>query len=275
GQYEGLRALVVLDGDPGTPALREAAAWCASEEGRAAGVHLVCLAETAPASPASPVAETFEAACARLAAFRDCGAAALLSGDVATAVHVVRTVGGRLAGHGTTGTVDAVSAAWAERFARALAPLRTDAARGAPRTAATASPLPQAVRLLDELGLARATPASLLARWASAADEAPGGRVLGVLGAGPEGPAQADLGGTQGPHLIIEGPAGSGRTELLRALAASLAAGERPDRLGLVLVDGAGAPPEGAGLGVCAELPHVTTVLRAQDPVRMREFAQA
>ncbi|NEA40904.1 FtsK/SpoIIIE domain-containing protein, partial [Streptomyces sp. SID11385] len=56
---------------------------------------------------------------------------------------------------------------------------------------------------------------------------------------------------------------------------ASLAAGERPDRLGLVLVDGAGAPPEGAGLGVCAELPHVTTVLRAQDPVRMREFAQA
>ncbi|MFD4754898.1 MULTISPECIES: FHA domain-containing protein [unclassified Streptomyces] len=275
GQYEGLRTLVVLDGDPGTPALREAAAWCASAEGRAAGVHLVCLAETAAASPASPVAETFEAACAQVAAFRDCGAVALLSGDVATAVHVLRAAHGRLAGHGTTGTVDAVSAAWAERFARALAPLRTDAAQGAPRTAATASPLPQAVRLLDELGLARATPASLLARWASAAEEAREGRVLGVLGAGPEGPAHVDLGGAQGPHLIIEGPAGSGRTELLRALAASLAAGERPDRLGLVLVDGAGAQPEGAGLGVCAELPHVTTVLRAQDPVRMREFAQA
>ncbi|MET8557254.1 FHA domain-containing protein [Streptomyces sp. NPDC004959] len=275
GQYEGLRTLVVLDGDPGTPALREAAAWCASAEGRAAGVHLVCLAETAAASPASPVAETFEAACAQVAAFRDCGAVALLSGDVATAVHVLRTARGRLAGNGTTGTVDAVSAAWAERFARALAPLRTDAAQGAPRTAATAAPLPQAVRLLDELGLARATPASLLARWASAAEEAPGGRVLGVLGAGPEGPAHVDLGGAQGPHLIIEGPAGSGRTELLRALAASLAAGERPDRLGLVLVDGAGAPPDGAGLGVCADLPHVTTVLRAQDPVRMREFAQA
>ncbi|SCD34553.1 FtsK/SpoIIIE family protein, partial [Streptomyces sp. TverLS-915] len=275
GQYEGLRTLVVLDGDPGTPALREAAAWCASAEGRAAGVHLVCLAETAAASPASPVAETFEAACAQVAAFRDCGAVALLSGDVATAVHVLRAAHGRLAGHGTTGTVDAVSAAWAERFARALAPLRTDAAQGAPRTAATASPLPQAVRLLDELGLARATPASLLARWASAAEEAREGRVLGVLGAGPEGPAHVDLGGAQGPHLIIEGPAGSGRTELLRALAASLAAGERPDRLGLVLVDGAGAQPEGAGLGVCGELPHVTTVLRAQDPVRMREFAQA
>ncbi|MEU6443577.1 FHA domain-containing protein [Streptomyces sp. NPDC047046] len=273
GQYEGLRTLVVLDGDPGTPALREAAAWCAGAEGRAAGVHLVCLAETDAAS--SPVAETFEEACGRLAAFRDCGAVALLSGDVATAVHVARTAHGRLAGQGTTGTVDAVSAAWAERFARALAPLRTDAAQGAPRTAATASPLPQAVRLLDELGLARATPASLLARWASAAEEAPGGRVLGVLGAGPEGPAHVDLGGARGPHLIIEGPAGSGRTELLRALAASLAAGERPDRLGLVLVDGAGAPPEGAGLGVCADLPHVTTVLRAQDPVRMREFAQA
>ncbi|EFL02180.1 predicted protein [Streptomyces sp. SPB78] len=67
-----------------------------------------------------------------------------------------------------------------------------------------------------------------MARWASAAEEAREGRGLGVLGAGPEGPAHVDLGGAQGPHLIIEGPAGSGRTELLRALAASLAAGERP-----------------------------------------------
>ncbi|QKW06811.1 FHA domain-containing protein [Streptomyces sp. NA04227] len=176
-----------------------------------------------------------------------------------------------------TGTVDAVSPAWAERFARALAPLRTDSAGGGrPRVSA---PLPQTARLLDELGLQRATPASLLARWASAADDtaSPGGRALAVLGAGPRGPVPLDL-VAEGPHAVIAGPAGSGRSELLRAVAASLAAAERPDRLAVVLVDGrdgTAAPARGEGLRACTDLPHVTTHLTANDPVRMREFAQA
>ncbi|MER5579354.1 FtsK/SpoIIIE domain-containing protein, partial [Streptomyces massasporeus] len=129
-------------------------------------------------------------------------------------------------------------------------------------------------------GLARATPASLMARWADAADdaEALGGRVRAVLGAGPRGPVCADL-AAQGPHLLIEGPPGSGRTELLRAVVASLAAAERPDRLGIVLVDGRGGPGAGGGHGeglrVCTDVPHVTTLLMAHDPVRMREFAQS
>lgn len=113
------------------------------------------------------------------------------------------------------------------------------------------SPLPQAARLLDELGLARATPPSLMTRWADAADdpESLGGRAWAVLGAGPRGPVCADL-VAEGPHLLIEGPAGSGRTELLRAVVASLAAAERPDRLSIVLMDGrdsvsAGVPPPG------------------------------
>lgn len=111
--------------------------------------------------------------------------------------------------------------------------------------------------------------------------EAPGqawdsGRPVLVLGAGPRGPLSVDL-ADEGPHLLIEGPAGSGRTELLRAVAASLAASARPDRLGILLVDGAGGKPEerGEGLLPCTELPHVFTHLVASDPVRMREFAQA
>ncbi len=142
--------------------------------------------------------------------------------------------------------------------------------------------LPQAARLLDELGLARATPASLMTRWADAADdtEALGGRAHAVLGAGPRGPVAADL-AADGPHLLIEGPAGSGRTELLRALVASLAAAERPDRLTMVLMDGrdttgaGGGGNGGDGLRVCTDVPHVTTHLTANDPVRMREFAQS
>lgn len=275
----GSRTVVVVDGDPGSAGLREAAVRLAGEGARA-GIHVVCLAETVAASPASPVLDTYEAACAVSPAFRACGAVALLSGDVATALRLMRTAGGRPAGHGTVAAVDAVSAAWAERFARALAPLRTDGTAGEGH-ARVSAPLPQAARLLDELGLARATPASLMARWAAAADdpEALGGRAVAVLGAGPRGPVVADL-AADGPHLLAEGPAGSGRTELLRSVAASLAAAERPDRLGIVLVDGrdsggGSAGRQGAGLGVCTDLPHVTTHLVANDPVRMREFAQS
>ncbi|MEG8277777.1 FtsK/SpoIIIE domain-containing protein [Streptomyces sp. AHA2] len=283
--FPGPYTVVVVDGDPGGAGLRKAVARLALE-GPRAGIHVLCLAETAAASPASPVTETYEAACSVAPTFRQCGAVALLSGDVATALRLVRVAraGGDGSpagpvGHGTIATLDAVSPAWAERLARALAPLRTDEAGGG-RQPRVSAPLPRSARLLDELGLARATPASLMARWADAADdtEALGGRVRAVLGAGPRGPVCADL-AAQGPHLLIEGPPGSGRTELLRAVVASLAAAERPDRLGIVLVDGRGGPGAGGGPGeglrVCTDVPHVTTYLAAHDPVLMREFAQS
>ncbi|MUT93958.1 FHA domain-containing protein, partial [Streptomyces sp. Z38] len=280
--------VVVVDGDPGGADVRDALARLAVE-GPRGGVHLLCLAETPAASPASPLTETYEAACAVAPVFRDCGAVALLSGDVATALRllrVARTGDGSPpgpVGHGTLAAVDAVSAAWAERFARALAPLRPDGPAAGPHPRVSA-PLPPSARLLDELGLARATPASLMARWADAADDtgALGGRATAVLGAGPRGPVSADL-AADGPHLLVEGPSGSGRTELLRAVVASLAAAERPDRLGIVLVDGRGGPVTGSGaaagvgegLRVCTDVPHVSTHLSADDPVRMREFAQS
>ncbi|NNN36994.1 FHA domain-containing protein [Streptomyces sp. S3(2020)] len=318
--FEGPYTVLLVDSDPGGADVREAVARLALE-GPRAGIHVVCLAETAPASPASPVTETYETACAASPAFRECGAVALLSGDVATALRLLRVAqggapgsdatvvldsGNTLApgrtsgpvdetpaghpvsqahttgpvGHGTVAAVDAVSPAWAERFARALAPLRTDGA-GGERQPRVSAPLPQMARLLDELGLARATPASLMTRWADAADdtEALGGRAWAVLGAGPRGPVCADL-VADGPHLLIEGPAGSGRTELLRAVVASLAAAERPDRLSIVLMDGrdsvgTGGGGHGEGLRVCTDVPHVTTHLTANDPVRMREFAQS
>ncbi|MGW5127439.1 FHA domain-containing protein [Streptomyces sp. NPDC004069] len=315
--FAGPYTVVVVDGDPGGATVREAVARLA-HEGPRAGIHVVCLAETTPASPASPVTDTYEAACAVTPAFGACGAVALLSGDVATALRLMRVAGHPAAAHrnsgserfrrhadalrapradapaqapaaraphrtpispGTVAVVDAVSLAWAERFARALAPLRTDGP-GANRPARVSAPLPLSARLLDELGLARATPASLQARWADAADDtaALGGRAGAILGAGPRGPVCADL-VADGPHLLIEGPAGSGRTELLRSVVASLAAAERPDRLGIVLVDGRDGTGAGGGHGdglrVCTDVPHVTTHLTANDPVRMREFAQS
>ncbi|MEU2716756.1 FtsK/SpoIIIE domain-containing protein [Streptomyces sp. NPDC007205] len=276
--FPGPYTVVVVDGDPGGTALREAVARLAVA-GPRAGVHVVCLAETEPSSPASPVTLTYEAACAVTPTFRHCGAVALLSGDVATALQLMRVAPSGPVGPGSPAIVDAVSLAWAERFARALAPLRPDGPVGE-RDTRVATPLPQSARLLDELGLARATPASLMARWADAADDtqALGGRARAVLGAGPRGPVTVDL-VTDGPHLLVEGPAGSGRTESLRAVVASLAAAERPDRLGVVLIDGRDGVGAGAGRGeglrVCTDIPHVTTHLIANDPVRMREFAQS
>lgn len=165
--------------------------------------------------------------------------------------------------------VDAVSAAWAEHFARALAPLREADAQvtgGRSRYA-----LPGTVRLLDELDLALATPAKIAARWAEA--PAAVGAAGAVLGVGAGGRIAVDL-VAEGPHAVVGGAPGAGKTELLRSLAAALAAAERPDRLALVLVDGAGQE-RGEGLLACADLPHVSTHLVASDPVRMREFAQA
>ncbi|UQA97968.1 FtsK/SpoIIIE domain-containing protein [Streptomyces halobius] len=270
-RHQGPYTLVIVDGDLGSSALRETAARLASG-GAAAGIHLICLAETPAASPSSPLSATYEAARKASPAFGECGAVAVLSGDVATALRVVQPGSGP---NGTVATLDAVSDAWAERFARALAPLReadTTTMVGGRTVHRAAVPLPESTRLLDELGLARATPASLMARWAAALDsDRPS--VAAVLGAGPHGPLAADL-AADGSHLLVEGAAATGKTELLRSLAASLAAADRPDLLSMVLVDGGGSD-RGEGLRVCTDLPHVTTYLAASDPVRMREFAQA
>ncbi|MFQ6145413.1 FHA domain-containing protein, partial [Streptomyces seoulensis] len=167
--FTGPFTVVVVDGDPGGASVREAVARLA-QEGPRAGIHVLCLAEAAPASPASPVTETYDAACAVSPVFRACGAVALLSGDVATALRLMRVArpgseapsGGAphhrsdtaavphprehrrtesAAGSptpvspGTVAVVDAVSPAWAERFARALAPLRAADATGGDRPA--------------------------------------------------------------------------------------------------------------------------------------------
>jgi hypothetical protein len=82
-----------VDGDPGGADVRESVARLA-HEGSRAGIHVICLAETASASPASPVTDTYEAACETSPPFRECGAVALLSGDVATALRLLRVAPG-------------------------------------------------------------------------------------------------------------------------------------------------------------------------------------
>ncbi|WP_182911372.1 FtsK/SpoIIIE domain-containing protein [Actinomyces sp. 2119] len=86
-------------------------------------------------------------------------------------------------------------------------------------------------------------------------------RLEAVLGVGADGPVRADL-VEHGPHALLAGTTGSGKSELLVSWLLQLALGTSPARLTLVLVDYKG----GAAFGLLASLPHTAGVLTDLDP---------
>jgi len=142
-----------------------------------------------------------------------------------------------------------VTSAWAERLARPLAPVRDvsddDDAAG----------LPEACRLLDVLGLEPPDAEAIAARW-----QASGRSTRAVIGACYDGPFGIDL-RTDGPHGLIAGTTGAGKSELLQTLIASLAVVNRPDAMTFVLVDYKG----GSAFKDCVHLPHVTGMVTDLD----------
>ncbi|MBO0894914.1 MAG: hypothetical protein J2O39_11095, partial [Acidimicrobiales bacterium] len=139
-------------------------------------------------------------------------------------------------------TADGVVAAVAEEIARALAPVcdATPRARGQ-------TDLPHTVRLLDLIGLVDPTPGEVIRTW----HESGGSGTRAVIGAGLDGAYVVDL-VRDGPHGLVAGTTGAGKSELLQSLVASLALANRPDRLNFVLVDYKG----GSAFKDCARLPH-------------------
>lgn len=77
-------------------------------------------------------------------------------------------------------------------------------------------------------------------------------RTGALIGDTAEGPLHLDL-DADGPHLMVAGTTGSGKSELLRSLVLGLAAGTGPDALAFMLVDFKG----GATLAPLCGLPHV------------------
>ncbi|MBL1066193.1 FtsK/SpoIIIE domain-containing protein [Streptomyces sp. 7-21] len=137
---------------------------------------------------------------------------------------------------------------WCEEVARALAPVRdvtVDADGG----------LPPEVRLLPLIGQEPPEPAALVRGW----QRQPASTAF-VVGAGYDGPAVLDL-AADGPHGLIGGTTGSGKSELLQTMIASLAAANRPDELTFVLIDYKG----GSAFRECAELPHTLGMITDLD----------
>lgn len=196
-------------------------------EGPDVGIFLLCCARDLVSLPA------------------ECRATIEFGGDAGTRLRI-----------NTEGTAyedvvaDGVDERWAHRFARALAPLRDatpdDVAAG----------LPDTVRLLDLLGMDATDPGALETAWRATPR---GTRVpLGVQADGT--PYLLDL-AADGPHALLAGTTGSGKSELLQSLVASLAVANRPDEMSFVLIDYKG----GAAFRECARLPHTVGLVTDLD----------
>ncbi len=81
-----------------------------------------------------------------------------------------------------------------------------------------------------------------------------------MIGASVGGPFSVDL-RRDGPHGLIAGTTGAGKSELLQTLVASLALANRPDALSFVLVDYKG----GSAFKDCRDLPHCVGLITDLD----------
>ncbi|MGH3914363.1 MAG: FtsK/SpoIIIE domain-containing protein, partial [Pseudonocardiaceae bacterium] len=146
-----------------------------------------------------------------------------------------------------------LAAELATTLATALAPIRVLGAR-----LGDDGDLPDAVRFLDlaELG-PDPKPDDIRTAWQAR----PGGRCTTVrIGVGPNGPVEIDL-RRDGPHGLIAGTSGAGKSELLQSLVAGLALGNSPDALNVMLVDYKG----GSAFAECAQLPHCVGMITDLD----------
>ncbi len=223
--WTGPTTVVVLDG---AGALRRQPGVARLlDEGPAVGLRFLCLDRDVVSLPV------------------ECGATVEVAGVVGTRLRVVAAA--------TTYddvVADGVSDRWAVRFGRALAPLR-DATPDD-----TDHGLPDSVRLLDLLPFDATDPVALETAWRVSGRDS---RV--VLGVGPDGePFVIDL-AHDGPHALVAGTTGSGKSELLQTMVAGLAVANRPDEMSFVLVDYKG----GAAFQECALLPHTVGIVTDLD----------
>ena len=110
---------------------------------------------------------------------------------------------------------------------------------------------------LRSLTSALVTPGQIAEVWrAGGADPAP----IAVIGRTADALLEIDL-VADGPHGLVAGTTGSGKSELLRSLVISLALRVSPEHLQFVLIDYKG----GSTFDACADLPHTVGVVTDLD----------
>lgn len=140
---------------------------------------------------------------------------------------------------------DFTSIADAEKLARGLAPMRLADAQ-APED------LPDEIRLLDLVGVGEVEAVDFESRWREASAKPPSLQTPVGMRYGLR-PLIIDLKQSgHGPHGLVAGTTGSGKSELLLGLLMGLALDHHPHQVNFVLVDYKG----GTSMSVLAELPH-------------------
>ena len=158
-------------------------------------------------------------------------------------------------------------------LARALAPLVVDRSPihlGTDRTGDSARASSGSSALPAELPISEViadpdllhSPDAVLARWGDAARSVGLGAPIGRVG---NGVLHLDL-RLDGPHALVAGTTGAGKSELLRTLITSLALHHAPDRVTFLLVDYKG----GAAFRTLTALPHTVGMITDLNPALAR-----
>lgn len=221
-----------------------------AENGPAAGVHLLWVAASLQRIPAA------------------CRTFVDVDSDGVSVAGYVHT------GYGVEPVVcETLTAVQAHDFARSLAPVTDAGAR-----ADDDSDLPRSVSFLQLAGTDLATdPDAVIERWREThsiltGPLAPSERssrikpnLRAVFGQAATEPFALDL-RTDGPHALVGGTTGSGKSEFLQAWVLALAAAHSPQRVSFLFVDYKG----GAAFAECVQLPHTVGLVTDLSPHLVR-----
>ncbi|MCW2497075.1 MAG: hypothetical protein JWQ77_2999 [Jatrophihabitans sp.] len=221
-----------------------------AEQGWQHGVHLLWLAGDLSRLPAA--CRTF----VDLGTEREQGAAGFVHSSERVLPMIAETVDERTA----------------TEIARRLAPLVDIGAR-----IADASDLPRSISLLSLTGTElAAAPEAVIEKWTENRSILTGpfapaepvrhqGSLRAVIGQSAGEPYAVDL-RSDGPHALVGGTTGSGKSELLQAWILGMAAAHSPQRLSFLLVDYKG----GSAFRDCVELPHTIGLVTDLSPHLVR-----